>query len=397
MSAMRLLLVNVFFAPQMIGGATRVVADNLRDFRTSGAFEDIAVFCTLNGGQHPHMMRTYARPEGPVFATAAQILPNIDFLVHDAQMRERFESVLDYFQPDLIHFHCIQRMTSDVVQAALDREIPYVITMHDGWWISDRQFLVNDAGEIETYDYSDPAKTNEAFGALAVERQGALKTVLDGAARLLTVSSSFKRVLASAGLENVDVTPNGVSPIDELDKQPSRKVTLGYLAGIAHYKGFHAMRAAFMRGAYENVRLIVVDHALQQGQMVKEQWGATEVERIGFTPQDQVARLYQRLNVVIVPSIWPESFGLVAREALQSRSWLLASSRGAAAEDVQEGRNGHVFDPGDRTDFDRVLGLVNDNAARYRQPAAKIDIAQPSDQARQLERIYRHVLSNLTS
>ena len=46
---MRVMLCNVFYAPQSIGGATRVVEDNVHDFRQSGKIEDLAVFCSLHG------------------------------------------------------------------------------------------------------------------------------------------------------------------------------------------------------------------------------------------------------------------------------------------------------------------------------------------------------------
>lgn len=373
----------------MIGGATRVVADNIRDFHNDGAFEEIGVFCSLKGGPVPHMMRCYAGQFGPVFSVATQIRPDADFLVSDPAIKERFETVLDYFQPDIVHFHCLQRLTSDVALAALERKIPYFITMHDGWWISDRQFLVNEAGDIETYDYENREQAINLFGEAAARRQDALKLVLDGATGLLTVSETFRDVVRNrARLPSIEAVPNGSSPLEALNKTPSDKVTIGYLAGIAHYKGYHHLRAALMHGTYDRIRLVVVDHSLRENQVVKEVWGATEVERRGLTPQDQIASLYQRFHAVIVPSIWPESYGLVAREALSTRCWLFASNRGAAAEDVAEGRNGHVFDPGDPDDFARLLDMINKNSLRYSAPAQETVIRRTTEQANELKRLY---------
>ncbi|MEM5518914.1 glycosyltransferase family 4 protein [Henriciella sp. AS95] len=390
---MRILVVNVFYAPQMIGGATRVVADNVRDFHKDRRVQDVSVFCSLQGGTIEHMMRSYSTPEGPVYAVTATQDPNVDFLLDDEKMRARIDAVLDQVQPDIIHFHCVQRLTSGIALVARDRAIPYVITMHDGWWISDRQFLVNEAGDIETYDYRDPDKTEAVFGSDAVKRQQALWQALDGAARILTVSETFQQVIEQhAGLKGVIAIPNGSRPMRALKKKPSEKLMIGYLAGIAHYKGYHQMRAAFMRGNHDQIKLIVVDHALRQNESYAEYWGATEVERIGFIPQAEVAKLYQRLNAVIVPSIWPESFGLVAREALQSGCWLIASNRGAAAEDVIEGKNGHVFDPGQAQDFDRVLAKLSREYEKYSNPPERPEIRTTQEQADQLLTLYEEVL-----
>ena len=390
---MRVMLCNVFYAPQSIGGATRVVEDNAHDFRQSGKIEDLAVFCSLQGGQRSLSCRHYRTTDAQVLAVATQQRPKVDLLVSDPGIRKKFGDFLDYFQPDIIHFHCLQRLTSDICLEAAERGIPYVITMHDGWWISDHQFLLNDAGEMETYDFRDPEKTRTQYGADAHTRQLALKQAMDGAARLLTVSPTFAKVIADTGLENVGVSENGVSDLRVLQKQPSDKLTLGYLAGAAHYKGYHLMRATIMRNNFDKLRLIVVDHSLQQNQVVTEKWGGTEVQRIGFMPQGTIDELYARLHVVLVPSIWPESFGLVAREALLTRSWLVASTRGAAAENVIEGQNGHVFDPGVPGDLERVLANLNAQPDTYREPSAQTDIRGKSAQATELLALYDEVLS----
>jgi len=389
---MRVLLCNVFYAPQSIGGATRVVEDNAHDFREMGAVSDLAVFCSLQGARQPGETRTYRTRDAQVMAIATQSGPKVDLLASDPLIRRRFAEFIDYFQPDIIHFHCLQRLTSEVCLEAQERGIPYLITMHDGWWISDRQFLLNDAGEIETYDYRAPGKASALFGEKAMKRQALLQKALNGAARLLTVSRTFADVLAEAGLEDVDVSTNGVSDVPALPKIASDKVTLGYLAGAAHYKGYHLMRATIMKGNFDKIRLVVVDHSLRAHQTIREKWGSTDIERIGLVPQSEVADLYARLNVVLVPSIWPESFGLVAREALLTRSWLVASNRGAAAEDVQEGLNGHVFDPGIRGDLARVLQKINESPETYSKPSAPTPIRSKREQAEELIGIYRGIL-----
>lgn len=391
---MRILVVNVFYAPQSIGGATRVVEDNVRDFKSSMRVDEVAVFCSLNGAPSHGMSRHYVANGVQVQSIATRLVENADFLLSDKLNRERFAEFLDYYCPDIIHFHCLQRLTSDLALEARERDIPYVITMHDGWWISDKQFLVDESGNINTYNFKEPETVLENMDEDSVERITTLTPVLHSANTILTVSKTFRNVIEGAGLENIKVIENGVSPITVLPKSSSDKVTLGYLAGAAHYKGYHFMRAAITKGSFSNLNLIVVDHSLRQGQSIREQWGETDVERIGFVAQEKVSELYQRLHVVLVPSIWPESFGLVAREALQSRSWLVASNRGAAAEDIKEGVNGHVFDPAKPGDFERVLGLIDDNVAKYCAPSPETKLKSSSEQSEELLDLYQEILSS---
>lgn len=390
---MRLLVVNVFYAPQSIGGATRVVEDNIRDLNSSHGIESIGVFCSLVGGREYLESRNYMAGPATVMAVTAKTTPKGDFLISDVKMQAQFEAFVDSFQPDIIHFHCVQRLTSDVCLVAKRRNIPYLITMHDGWWISDRQFLVNETGEIEAYNYADVAETERGLGRGATTRMEALLPALEGASRLLTVSNKFAGIVRAAGLDRITTLENGASPIEVLPKKGSDKPVIGYLAGAAHFKGYHLLKATLMRGTYSSFRLIVIDHSLKQHKSYREDWGKTEVLRIGFYPQEQVSELYQLLNIVIVPSIWPESFGLVAREAMMSGCWLIASDRGAASDDVDEGINGHRFEPGKQGDLDRVLSLIEASPETYLRAAPPTEIRTCDDQAEELAKLYREILS----
>ena len=51
--------------------------------------------------------------------------------------------------------------------------------------------------------------------------------------------------------------------------------------------------------------------------------------------------------MLVAPSIWPESYGLVTREALSAGLWVIASDIGALAEPLLEGTNGNKFAAGD--------------------------------------------------
>src|SRR3989344_1396920 len=78
-------------------------------------------------------------------------------------------------------------------------------------------------------------------------------------------------------------------------------------------------------------------------------------------------------SLVLVPS-WSEGFGLVALEAIQARTPVLASNRGALPEVVGQGE--WLLDPADRDIWrDKTVELLSDPAARQRvldgQSAAK--------------------------
>ena len=75
----------------------------------------------------------------------------------------------------------------------------------------------------------------------------------------------------------------------------------------------------------------------------------------------------QSLDIVVVPSIRPEPFGLVAVEAMASSKPVVGSNAGGLAEIVLHGETGLLFQPGNVTELAQVLEqLVADSALRTR-------------------------------
>ncbi len=80
--------------------------------------------------------------------------------------------------------------------------------------------------------------------------------------------------------------------------------------------------------------------------------------------------LYVRLDALLAPSIWPESYGVVAREVLQCGLWVVASDPGAISEDVIEGENGFVVDVSSSWDLRRVLTEIDRDPSRLKRDLA---------------------------
>jgi glycosyltransferase involved in cell wall biosynthesis len=72
--------------------------------------------------------------------------------------------------------------------------------------------------------------------------------------------------------------------------------------------------------------------------------------------------------VLIAPSIWPESFGLVTREALAAGLWVIASQAGALAEPIEHDVNGFVVKPGSVEELRAALTKTSHSRRQIRQP-----------------------------
>lgn len=387
----RLMVVNVFYPPQSIGGATRVVQDNVTMLKEwYGEEFEIDVLCTLEGSTSPYEVQVNSENGVRVWSVGAPSLPDIDANPQDARMARIFDRLLSDIRPDLIHFHCIQRLTASIAETARQWGIPYVITAHDAWWISPNQFVIDQKGRSDLYDYSTEA------GVTLPARARALKPALFGAKAVLPVSKSFAHLYRTSHVPNVIAVENGVSPLPFRPRYPSAsgRVRLAHIGGISLHKGYPHVRNALLANDFRNLELLLIDHALPSGVVSHELWGGTPVVRRGKFPQKDVPDLYAQIDVLLAPSVWPESYGLVSREALASGAWVVASDRGAVGQDITDGENGFIVDVTDWRGVAASLSRIDADPERYRRPPdLKPKVRSVADQVEELVTLYRDIVS----
>ncbi len=67
---------------------------------------------------------------------------------------------------------------------------------------------------------------------------------------------------------------------------------------------------------------------------------------------------WRRCSLAVIPSVWPEPFGLVALEAMISGRAVIASKIGGLADTVVNGETGLLVAPGDADALARALRLL---------------------------------------
>lgn len=396
---LRILVVNVFFPPQTVGGATRVVRDNIDHLLDhAGDRFEIAVAATDFEASTTYRTRIDAYRGLPVYRIGAPTEMHMDWRPFNPEMGPPFEDLLDRFTPDLVHFHCVQRLTAAVVEAVQAREIPYVITVHDAWWISDFQFLTDQDGSIQLPS-SDPLldAVNPAHGPTAsIARRRRLKRSLDSAAAICAVSETFADLYRQAGFPQTIAVPNGVPRLKPIAYQPSvtGQVRLGHVGGRTLHKGATLIEAVLKASRFQNLVLTLVDHTLSTDQVVEETWGTTPVRIIGNVPQDSVGELYAGMDVLLAPSLWPESFGLVTREAQASKLWVVAGNRGAIGEEVIDGVNGFRIDVASQNGLRDALACIDAQPDRFlvNPPAPATPARTAANQGDDLIALYKRLV-----
>lgn len=77
---------------------------------------------------------------------------------------------------------------------------------------------------------------------------------------------------------------------------------------------------------------------------------------IGF--QDEIWPVYDAIDISVVPSTEPESFGLVATESMLSGKPVIGSRLGGLREIIEDGENGYLFEAGNVDELAQRLDLL---------------------------------------
>lgn len=165
------------------------------------------------------------------------------------------------------------------------------------------------------------------------------------------------------GLVGAGVPANRVDVVYPIPPAPSaervappERPSLLVVASLLRGKGVDLAIAA-MRALPAEVDLVIVGDGPER-KSLEAQALATAKGRVHFEgrlPPDQVRARYDACSAVVVPSRWPEPFGMVGVEALQRGRPVVAADHGGVPEwlEVQAGCLG--FRPGDVQSLARAL------------------------------------------
>ena len=206
-------------------------------------------------------------------------------------------------------------------------------------------------------------------------RRRELTGYLGSASGVFAVSPSFANLHAHA-LDNSPTVPpaietltNGWQPYPCVGARRSEHpLRCAFIGGWSVHKGAAVVREAVARVKTRDLELTVIDYGLGRQEEHIIDWGGIDVCFKGPRGLGEMGDFYASMDVLLAPSIWPESFGLVTREALSAGVWVIATDIGALAEPIEQGVNGAIVPARDA----QALADALDYAASLEGTAARM-------------------------
>ncbi|MBB2177484.1 glycosyltransferase [Gluconacetobacter johannae] len=345
---LRVLCVNVYYAPRSFGGATLVAEEMVRRLHATGAVE-VAVLTARPAiaGRPPSALRYQ---EGGVPVLSIDMPPDGDAIAafDNPAAAAVFADVVASFRPDVVHVHAPQGLGAGLLRVCRERGIPYVVTLHDAWWLCARQFMVRADGRFCGQARIDPRVCGRCCPEARYldDRALVLGRGLRDAALLLSPSAAHRGLHVANGVDpaRIVVNRNGFRwPARPRPARPPGPVRFGYVGGNEVVKGFPLIRAAFEGLERPDWVLRLVDNTLTLGLRSIDMAGWRVRGRLDVVPAydgGTMDAFFDSIDVLLFPSRCPESYGLTVREALARDVWVVASGPGGQAEDIVDGVNG---------------------------------------------------------
>lgn len=345
MNVRHILVANVFFAPFSYGGATVVAEQVASALVKQGGYRVTAVsLCARNDITPYSVVKT--QKDGIVnFLINVPEHRSYAEIYNNPEITARLAELISALEPDLVHAHCIQELGTGILTAAEGANVPVILSVHDFWWLCDRQFMIKLDGR---YCDQNPVQIENCKGC--VDNYWAAKTRfnhLQGMSEkvaLVTYPSRFAKDLSEASgfaKGRGVVWENGVKPPDQafFDKQVTRRrtdkrVTFGYVGGPAEIKGWPQIVQAFVGINEDDFRGLVVE-----GSRDKSWWQEKHFKKLPGTweihprfEQHNMDDFYAQIDVLLFMSQWKETFGLAIREALARGIKVIQTDSGGTVE-----------------------------------------------------------------
>lgn len=348
---MRILHLSSVYAPDSVGGAEKVAETLALAAVRAGHTVGVCHVAREGGGSrcqdgvtvYPFAHRNPIWIGDPVSRPAPWRQLNKVVTLFNALIAADFARVLDAFQPEVLHSHSMVELPPFVWQVARRKGVPVVHTLHDYDLLCIRAALFKDGQRCERLH-----RACAAFSAVKRGQHGHIdhvvsvsRAVLDRhlKAGLFTHLPEERRHVIWNPVQGADGgRASGGGPLNG-------PIRFGFLGRLVTEKGIEALLRACRGLPAAGWSLQVAGKAPGGEQAMAPLAELAQGLPISFLGHVNPQAFLAGIDVLVVPSIWDEPFGLTALEAYAQGVPVIGSTRGAIRELVGGVGPTWLFDP----------------------------------------------------
>lgn len=279
------------------------------------------------------------------------------------------------FTFDIVHLHSwYKRLSPAILPVLRDAGVPVVQTLHEYRAVCSRSTMFRDGAICRECAGGRhwPALVHRCNGSVAKTLASVAEmTIADGLGyrsivkRFLPVSDFQRGLLREMGMADAQMRtlPNPVSM--PAAAPPAGEDKIGpvlFVGRLESYKGVDLF--IDLVRARPDVRFAMAGDGSARASI--EAAPLANLTLLGQMGRAELLAAVRAAACVVVPSLWPEAFGLTAVEAMAAGTPVVASRTGGLSEIVRDTVDGYLVEPGDLDGFIAAIDQILVDPARAR-------------------------------
>lgn len=271
--------------------------------------------------------------------------------IYSKEVKQKWNALLDAFQPDVVHLHNIHTQLSPVIaQEAHKRGIPVFWTLHDYKLICPAYTFLRDGAICENcLQNSKQVISHKCIkGSLPGSVIGYLEAQKWSRKKLEKYTTSF--ISPSAFLKNkmeqAHYSPSKIEHIynfaeaEKFQAEVKKEDYCVYLGRLSKEKGVETLLQAVQNNPECKLK-IIGDGPIRTE--LEEKYSAGHIEFLGFRQWEEIKSILGKARFLVIPSEWYENNPLTVIESLAVGTPVLGAAIGGIPELIEEG-NGMLFE-----------------------------------------------------
>jgi len=409
---MKVLMIGAGYPPEGKGGTEIHMRQLAQALKARG--HEVAVFCRTGDGSRDDYEITRDVIEG-VAVTRLNYnfrdAVSLQWIFHNERVDHEVAREIERTNPDLVHVHHLTCLSTTLLDRVKDLGLPLVMTAHDFWTVCPRgQRIRADLELCESLDRDRCAPCLQElwphFDITPEILRGIDHQMLERLRRcdrIFTPSESHRLRMLDIDLEadRVFAVPHGldhglIPPRKRVCFPPRR---IGFIGSVIPTKGVHVLVEAMNFIGNPDIECHV------WGEVQNFHGDGLYLDRLkaqarddlpfhfhGAYDQDQLPEILGDLDVLVVPSLWWETFCLTIREAMLAGVPVVASDLGGMHEALADLDLDLLFKPGDAQDLTwKLYALAADEDLYNRACELRPRVRTLDEMAEDTEAHYRAV------
>lgn len=348
---MNILSINTLFKPWVLGGAEITFQSICKGLSDLG--HAVSIASTVNVMEEPQLdlvdgLDVFRIPLKNIYwnyGPSNSIIKRIRWHLKDrfnADMAISVGEILDRVKPDIMITHNLVGFSTSVWAEAHSRSIPVVHVIHDPYLLCPKSNMFDGGRACKRQCFSCKCfrvgfkKQSELVSAVV----GVSKYTLDLHLRYGYFSNAIEKIVIN-NARDIKCLPRNSRCV-----RSGEKITFGYIGTISESKGvFEFIKACkLLSEEFSNRFDIVIAGKGEKSAVDKlnNEIKGLDAKFLGYTSPDI---FFNQVDIVVVPSLWNDTFPGVVFESFAYSCPVIGAARGGLPEMITEGQNGWLYDP----------------------------------------------------